>query len=87
MTIKVKAVGHISTSLGTETVEFGEQEITVLDLMERLRQMASKDPHLGFTRFNTLLIVNGGEAFTASAENRRLKDGDEVLLLPFSHGG
>ena len=85
--IRVKCVGHIRTSLGAETVELEDEEIGSVDLMGRLREMASGDPKLGFTKFNTLIIVNGGYAFTAAAEDRKLKDGDEVLLLPFSHGG
>jgi molybdopterin converting factor small subunit len=85
--IRVKSVGHIRTSLGAETLEIAEDEIGVVALMDKLREMASRDPNLGFTRFNTLVIVNGGEAFTAAAEDRKLRDGDEVLLLPFSHGG
>jgi molybdopterin converting factor small subunit len=85
--IRVKSVGHIRTSLGAETVELEDNEISAVDLMERLREMARGGPSLGFTRYNTLIIVNGGQAFTAAAEDRKLKDGDEVLLLPFSHGG
>jgi molybdopterin converting factor small subunit len=85
--IRVKCVGHIRTSVGAETVELQETEISATGLMERMRDMARSDPKLGFTKFNTLIIVNGGQAFTAAAEDRKLKDGDEVLLLPFSHGG
>ena len=87
MPIRVRTMGHIRTSLGKEMVELEGDGMSVVEMMERLRKMASSDPHLGFTKFNTLVIVNGGEAFTAAAEDRELKDGDEVLLLPFSHGG
>jgi len=85
--IRVRAVGHIRTSLGAETLEIEEKDIGAGELIDRLRESASKDSRVGFTRFNTLIVVNGGEAFTAAASERRLKDGDEVVLLPFSHGG
>ena len=49
--------------------------------------MGRDDPNLGFSKFNTLVIVNGSSAFTAAADDRMIGDGDEVLLLPFSHGG
>jgi sulfur carrier protein ThiS len=49
--------------------------------------MGRGDPNLGFSVYNTLVIVNGEVAFTAAASDRVLEDGDEVLLLPFSHGG
>ncbi|MDA4135197.1 MAG: hypothetical protein OK441_06475 [Thaumarchaeota archaeon] len=85
--IKVKSVGHIRTSVGAETVEIEVEEIGAVELIEKLREIAGSGPSTGFTRFNTLIVVNGGQAFTAAAEDRKLKDGDEVLLLPFSHGG
>ena len=85
--IRVMAVGHIRRSLGAEVVELEEREISAVDLVEKLRGMARKDANLGFTKFNTLIVVNGMQAFTAAAEDRKLKDGDEVVLLPFSHGG
>lgn len=87
MTIRVKPIGHISTSLGAETLELDDKEIRAAALIEKLRGMSKGGPSLGFTAFNTLLILNGGLAFTAAGEDRLLKDGDEVVLLPFSHGG
>lgn len=87
MTIIVRCLGHIRTSVGRETVEVPGDDMTANELIETLREMARSDPHVGFTRFNTLLVVNGESAFTAAADDRRLKDGDQVLLVPFSHGG
>jgi sulfur carrier protein ThiS len=87
MTIVVTCLGHIRTSVGKETVEIPEESMTASELLDFLRGMAASDPHVGFTRFNTLLVVNGESAFTAAADDRRLKDGDHVLLVPFSHGG
>ncbi len=87
MTIVVTCLGHIKTSVGKETVEVPEESLTASELLEVLRGMAGSDPHVGFTKFNTLLVVNGESAFTAAADDRRLKDGDRVLLVPFSHGG
>ena len=85
--IRVTCVGHIRTSIGRETVELEEEEIKTSALIERLREMGRGDPNLGFSKFNTLVIVNGSSAFTAAADDRMIDDGDEVLLLPFSHGG
>ena len=85
--IRVTCVGHIRTSVGRETVELKEDRIKTSVLIERLREMGHDDPNLGFSKFNTLVIVNGSSAFTAAADDRTIDDGDEVLLLPFSHGG
>ena len=87
MTIVVTCLGHIKTSVGKETVELPGPEISASGLIERLREMGAGDRHLGFTKFNTLIVVNGEVAFTAAAEDRLLKDGDMVMLVPFSHGG
>ena len=86
MTIVVTCLGHIRTSLGREVVEV-EGKTTAVELVEKVRAMAAGDRQPGFTRFNTLLVVNGESAFTAAADDRLLNDGDEVLLVPFSHGG
>lgn len=87
MTITVKCLGHIRTSIGKETVEISSDGMRAGELIDALREMAASDPHLGFNRFNTLLVVNGESAFTAAADDRVLRDGDQVLLVPFSHGG
>jgi molybdopterin converting factor small subunit len=85
--IRVRCVGHIRTSLGSEELNLNIAEISSSDLLDRLREMGKSDPRLGFTKYNTLMIVNQGEVYTAAADDRLLRDGDTVLLLPFSHGG
>jgi molybdopterin converting factor small subunit len=91
--IRVKLLGHIRTSLSCEELEIPGDEISATEVIEELRQRASDQggrgngPRLGFTKFNTIMIVNDGEAFTPAANDRVLRDGDSVLLLPFSHGG
>lgn len=87
MTITVRCEGHIRTSLGKEELELDCGEVSASELIARLREMGKEDPRLGFTKYNTLVILNGGEAFTAAAQDRMVRDGDRVILLPFSHGG
>lgn len=72
--------------MGREEVGIARSEISVGELIDALRSMASGE-RPGFSRFNTLVVVNGGEVLPASQEGRRLRDGDQVLLVPFSHGG
>lgn len=85
--IKVRCAGHIRSSLGTEELTLEIAEISSSELLDRLRMLGKSDPRLGFTKYNTLIIVNGGEVYTAAADDRLLRDGDTVFLLPFSHGG
>ena len=61
-------------------------ELEPSQIVERLRSMSGKvDP--GFTKFNTLVMVESGEAFVTASVRRVVKDGEKVVLIPFSHGG
>jgi molybdopterin synthase sulfur carrier subunit len=65
-------------------------------LKEAIRQIVEKfpkmeraliDPELGDPRPNTLIIVNGKEISILKGLETLLKDGDEVVFVPVSHGG
>lgn len=86
--ISVRLLGHIKTSVGRGEVELGEDFIDAAELVDRMRAMAESgggDP--GFSRFNTLVLVEEGEAFMAASQARLVRSGDRVVLIPFSHGG
>ncbi len=84
----MKFLGHIRTSMGLDELEIPEDDITVGDLFALLLEMGGGVPQHGFTKYNTLVVVNDEEAFSAFAqEGRRLSDGDSALLVPISHGG
>jgi molybdopterin converting factor small subunit len=84
--IRVRCLGHIGTSVGASEVELDGESIPATELVERVRRMAgATDP--GFTKYNTLLMVEEGEAFVSAGSERRVKSGEKVVLIPFSHGG
>ncbi len=84
--IRVRCMGHIGTSVGKNEVVLREARISASELVDKLRTMSKeKDP--GFNRFNTLALVGDGEAFVPAASTREIKSGEEVVLIPFSHGG
>ncbi len=85
--IRVRCVGHIATSLGREAVELDSGEIQVGELIERLRALTSEPGRVGFSRYNTLVMIDDGEAFVAGSKDRVLRSGENVVLIPFSHGG
>jgi len=84
--IRVKCVGHIGTSLGTKEVEINDETIDAEEIVDRLRAL-SKEPDPGFTRYNTLVMVDDGDAFVPAGDNRVVRSGQSVILIPFSHGG
>jgi len=84
--IRVRCYGHIGTSIGKTEVTLEEKELDSAELVDRVRGMAEgRDP--GFTRYNTLVMVDEGEAFVPAGSHRTVRDGDRVALIPFSHGG
>jgi molybdopterin converting factor small subunit len=86
--IHVKFLGHIKTSMGTEELEVSQGSISVSELFSLLLSSKAVVLDHGFSKYNTLLVVNDKEVFAASAQqDRLLSDGDSVLLVPFSHGG
>jgi len=84
--IHVKCYGHIGTSVGAGEVTLEGMEIDSADLVDRVRGMsAATDP--GFNRYNTLVMIEDGDAFVPAGVRRIVRDGDSVALIPFSHGG
>ena len=84
--ISVKCLGHIGTSVGAKEVRLPDEAIDAEEIVERLRTFSTEaDP--GFTKYNTLVMVEDGEAFVPSSVKRVVKSGQTVVLIPFSHGG
>jgi molybdopterin converting factor small subunit len=84
--IFVRCLGHIGTSVGRKDVTLETSELEASELVERLRAESSRsDP--GFTKFNTLVMIEDGEAFVPAGMGRKVPDGSRVVLIPFSHGG
>jgi molybdopterin converting factor small subunit len=84
--IRVRCYGHIGTSVGSFEVAIEAREIDSAELVDRVRGMSTA-PDPGFTRYNTLVMVEDGEAFVPAGGRRTVRDGDRVALIPFSHGG
>jgi len=86
--IHLKFLGHIRTSMGSEEIDLPNDGISLEDLFSLLLSKRPAQLDHGFTKYNTLVVINDEEALSASAQkDRRLRDGDSVLLVPFSHGG
>jgi len=84
--ITVRCLGHIGTSVGSEEVRIEGSELEPREIVEKVRKASGKeDP--GFTAFNTLLMIEDGEVCVSAAGRTKVKDGERVVLIPFSHGG
>ncbi len=84
--IRVRCLGHIGTSVGAGEVELDATALPASEVVDRLREKAGgRDP--GFNRYNTLVMVEEGEAFVPAGSDREVRNGERVVLIPFSHGG
>ena len=84
--IIVRCLGHIGTSVGAGEVTLSEGDLGAAEIVDRVRALSGKqDP--GFSRYNTLVMVEDGEAFVPAGGSVRVADGARVVLIPFSHGG
>lgn len=84
--IRVRCMGHIRTSVGKADVVMPDDALNASELVEKLRAM-SKDSDPGFNRFNTLALIGEGEAFVPATSDRKIRSGEDVVVIPFSHGG
>ncbi len=84
--IRVRCLGHISTSVGSDEVVLSDNSIQASELVKKVRAM-SKESDPGFNQYNTLALVGDGEAFVPASTVKEIKEGDSVVLIPFSHGG
>jgi hypothetical protein len=72
--------------VGAREVQLEVSELGATELVDRLRSMAGPaDP--GFSKFNTLVMIGDGDAFVPAASDRIVREGESVVLIPFSHGG
>jgi len=86
MMITVRCYGHIGTSVGSKEITIDAEDIDASEIVERVRSLSS-EPEPGFTRYNTLVMLDDGEAFVPAGARKKIKGGERVALIPFSHGG
>ena len=84
--IAVRCLGHIATAVGATEVSLDGTDLDASEIVERLRVMSGKNEP-GFTKYNTLLMLEDGEAYVSAGSLRKIRHGERVALIPFSHGG
>jgi molybdopterin converting factor small subunit len=84
--ISVRCLGHIGTSVGSKEVELKAEALDAEEIVARVRAL-SVEAEPGFTKYNTLVMVEDGEAFVPASSKRVVRSGQKVVLIPFSHGG
>jgi molybdopterin converting factor small subunit len=83
--IKVKAYGHLAKALGKAELEIDKSEIKVKDI---LALITSSDTNKSrFSPLTVLIAINGVEISALNREDTIVKSGDELTLIPITHGG
>ena len=94
MTITVKLVGAFRHFLGTSELELPFKNLdSVSDLMTALTEYLPEiERTLVYQQLknpgpNALILVNSKEIGVLDGVDTKLKDGDEIVLVPVVHGG
>ena len=75
----------LSLKLGTPTVRKAVEEIGAFLSGEATRTLI--DPELNDPRPNVLILVNGREISALKGLETRLRNGEEIVIIPVVHGG
>ena len=94
MVLSVKFIGALRHVSGTVELALScKSRVAIRELMDEIIKELPElkrsliDQQLEDPRLNTLILVNGREISVLDGLETKLKDGDEVVLIPFVHGG
>lgn len=94
MTITVKFIGAFRHFSGAGELELSSKDLNsvselVTALIIEIPEIESSliDQHLEKPSPNALILVNGREIGVFAGIDTKLKDGDEIVLIPVMHGG
>jgi MoaD family protein len=94
MAITVKFVGALRHFSGISKVAFDcKKHLSISELLnEIIKKLPNLKPTLINQQFedpkpNALILVNGREISVLNGLETKLQDRDEVVLVPFVHGG
>jgi molybdopterin synthase sulfur carrier subunit len=92
--LTVRFIGSLRASANKNklTLELGKK-VSVREVIMRIIEEQPKlkraliDPELDDPRINSLMLINGKEISVLDGVDTKLKDGDELVLIPVVHGG
>jgi molybdopterin synthase sulfur carrier subunit len=94
MVLSIKFVGGLRHFSGTENFFLAFESCgTVKELINKIIRefpgikQSPLEGQLGDPTLGTLILVNNKEISVLNGLETSLKDGDEVVLVPFVHGG
>jgi MoaD family protein len=92
--VTVRFIGSLRASAGKSRFALElEKAVSLRELVTKIVEEQPKlkrvliDPELDDPRTNVLMLVNGKEISVLKGLDTKLKDGDELTLIPVVHGG
>lgn len=94
MVITIRFIGSLRASSKKSKLSLNfENAVSLREVVNKLIEEQPKlrraliDPELDDPRTNVLMLVNGKEIGVLNGLETKLKDGDELVLIPVVHGG
>jgi molybdopterin converting factor small subunit len=92
--VDVKLMGVFRVFSEKDSVVLKLERPVVSEAVEKIADFLSSeskrmliDPELDDPRPNALILVNGKEISVLEGLQTKLKEGDQIILIPISHGG
>jgi len=92
--VDVKPMGVFRVFLGKDSVFLKLEKPVVREAVEKIAESLPSeskrmliDPELNDPRPNALILVNGKEISVLEGLETKVKEGDQIILIPISHGG
>ncbi|MCK4953188.1 MoaD/ThiS family protein [Candidatus Bathyarchaeota archaeon] len=94
--LKIKLLGVFRGISGKNQLylDFEKDDVSIQKMVKRLVTLFSPefkrvlvDPELDNPGPNAIILVNGQEIGLLNGVKTKVKDGDEIVLIPVSHGG
>jgi len=92
--VKVRLLGVFRGFSGKSQLSLELEQPTMRNAIQTLTQLLSTearrlliDPELNDPRPNALILLNGKEISALKGLETEIKEGDEVTIIPVSHGG
>ncbi len=83
----MKFLGPLKSLIGNETVELTKKEVLLKDLLGAINEVSPVSEKELLDPSGIIFIVNGSALEMQEHRAQLLKEGDEIILLPISHGG
>jgi molybdopterin converting factor small subunit len=94
VSVNVRLIGVFRVYSGRDSLTLRLENPTVRQVVESVARFFSSeskrmliDPELNDPRPNTLVLVNGKEISVLQGLETRVNQGDQIILIPVSHGG